>query len=470
MSFQLSPGVDEKKVFVAKFSELSDRYDPDMVLFRRKIHGFRHPVERMHKFFSTSPQYGANEKGVERETSEEPRYVRITDINEYGLLSEELGATAETIEPQYLLQENDLLFARSGNTVGKSYIHKTANVDYPCFFAGYLIRLRFNEKRVLPDYIFALTQLPYYKSWVKAIQRASGQPNINAQEYSNLDVCIAPMPVQVQVVKRLDEAYAAKAKKDAQAKAQLAGIDALLLAELGITTAPALPNTIQNRIFIRQFSEVTGGRFAAPAHWKKLNLSSPIYPSVKLVDLVDINPTFSPNLQDEDEVSFVPMEAVSEISGQIASHYARLFGGAGTYTQFQEGDLLWAKITPCMENGKSAIATNLVNDFGFGSTEFHVFRPKTDAIDVRFLHALFRLQILRDHARLNFGGSAGHQRVDKDYFLKLSIPLPEIEEQRRICNAIDKAKIEATKLFAAAQSELEGARAEIEAMILGNPI
>ena len=108
---------------MAKFSELSDRYDPDMVLFRRKIHGFRHPVERMHKFFSTSPQYGANEKGVERETSEEPRYVRITDINEYGLLSEELGATAETIEPQYLLQENDLLFARSGNTVGCRLFH-----------------------------------------------------------------------------------------------------------------------------------------------------------------------------------------------------------------------------------------------------------------------------------------------------------------------------------------------------------
>lgn len=273
MSFVLSKAVNPPTTFLARFSELTDRFDPEMVLFRRKTHNFKYPVSRLRVFFREPPQYGAGERGMERETINQPRYVRITDIDEYGILNDVLGATAATIEPRYLLEEDDLLLARSGNTVGKSYLHKTAHVSYPCFFAGYLIRFRFDTSRILPDYIFALTQLPYYKEWVQAVQRAAGQPNINAGEYSNLQIPIPPMRVQKTIIERLKMAYDTKRTKERQAYNFLEKVDRLLLAGLGITPKSVPPNTIENRIFNRPFSEVTGGRLDPLYHQGIYSLS-----------------------------------------------------------------------------------------------------------------------------------------------------------------------------------------------------
>ncbi len=92
MSFTLSEAVNPPTVFLALLSELGDRFDPEMVLFRRKVHQFKYPVRKLRSFFCESPQYGAGERGLERESAEQARYVRITDIDEYGILTEELGA------------------------------------------------------------------------------------------------------------------------------------------------------------------------------------------------------------------------------------------------------------------------------------------------------------------------------------------------------------------------------------------
>lgn len=459
MKFQLSPGVDENKVFLADFSELNGRYDPDMVLFRRRVHNFRYPVERMHKFFSHSPQYGANEKGIERETKTEPRYVRITDINEYGLLNDELGASAERIEPQYVLEENDLLFARSGNTVGKSYIHKTKHVPYPCFFAGYLIRLRFDQTRVLPEYIFALTQLPNYKGWVKAIQRASGQPNINAQEYANLDICIAPMPVQIQIVKRLEEAYAEKKHKDAQAKAQLAGIDALLLSELGITPAPALPNTIENRIFIRHFSEVTGERFDPIANQpRKLHIETSLqngkYPTQSLRSLVTMPKRIVDSIESGE--IYIGLENIDGLTGEFVSSQEK--ESVGTAFSFSKNQILFPKLRPYLNK------THLARFDGLCSTEFHVL--VASGIQVEFLTEILRSSWMVGLASLLMTGTT-LPRLQTNDIERFHIPVPPPEIQEAICQQIKRMRTDAKQLFLSAQSELDGAKAAIEAMILG---
>lgn len=468
MSFALSKSVNPPTVFLASLSELGDRFDPEMVLFRRKTHSFKFPVRRLCELFSEPPQYGAGERGLERESNEQPRYVRITDIDEYGLLTHELGATAANVEPRYILKEGDLLFARSGNTVGKTYLHKSAQVDYPCFFAGYLIRLRFDATQILPDFVFALTQLPYYKGWVEAVQRAAGQPNINAQEYSNLRLPCPPLAVQEKIISKIHAAYSEKRRHEDEARNLLNNCDTLLLKELGITPKPAQPNTLQHRIFRRAFSSVAGGRFDAPANWKDLSLKSKLYPACKLTDLVSINPlTCFDSIANSQSVSFVPMDAVSETFGEISDRHTRVLAESGSYTPFREGDLIWAKITPCMENGKSAVAENLENGFGFGSTEFHVFRPKHSGLSIHFLHALFRMKLVREHARLFFGGSSGHQRVDEEFFKRLEIPLPPVPVQEKIATAIKKVRTDAHALRRQAAAELDAAKKEIEAMILG---
>ena len=97
----------------------------------------------------------------------------------------------------------------------------------------------------------------------------------------------------------------------------------------------------------------------------------------RLGDVCQINPRLPRDhgLSDESEVSFVPMAAVDEVSGSIVSAAIRPFGEVKKgYTSFSDGDVLFAKITPCMENGKAALAAGLVSGRGFGSTEFHVLR------------------------------------------------------------------------------------------------
>ena len=139
--------------FFAKLSEMSERFDPRYVAFKRRSADFHYPAVRLSELLSEPPEYGAGEAGIDGTDIAKPRYIRITDIDEDGELRSGLGATAETIESKYLLQDGDLLFARSGATVGKCYLHNAMRTPEPCIYAGYMIRFRFNEK-VLPKYVF----------------------------------------------------------------------------------------------------------------------------------------------------------------------------------------------------------------------------------------------------------------------------------------------------------------------------
>jgi restriction endonuclease S subunit len=211
-NFQLSEQADPNKIFLTKFSELEGRFDPLMVLYQRKIKKFKFETKAFSQLLKNNPQYGANEVGIDRKLKNEPRYIRITDIDKYGLLKNNLGKTAEVLENQYLLSNNNILIARSGATVGKAYIHKTAQNKNVCFYAGYMIRFIVDESQVKPDYIFYYTQLNVYKEWVNAIQRASGQPNINAEEYKSLKIPIPPKNIQADIVAKMDKAYQDKKK------------------------------------------------------------------------------------------------------------------------------------------------------------------------------------------------------------------------------------------------------------------
>ena len=471
MNFTLDKELSSLSIFLAKKSELGDRIDPEMVFFRRKTKNFKYPLAKLKSFFSEAPQYGAGERGLERENEKQPRYIRITDIDEYGILTNLLGATAVKVEPRYVLAEDDLLIARSGNTVGKAYLHKSSLTQNVCFFAGYLIRFRFRQDVILPSYVFALTQLPYYKEWVCAVQRAAGQPNINAKEYSNLEIPAAPLPVQRKIVSLLDEAYAAKRKNDQDADFFLASIDVMLLDELGVPNPCISSHSIEDRIFKRCFSSLSGKRIDPRANWKRLSFEGGRFALRQLRDVSSINPiTRLPKIEKERLISFVPMDAVSDKFGEIHDTQAREMKLHGSYTLFQNGDVLWAKITPCMENGKSAVAKELLEGVGYGSTEFHVFRPITTIVSPEYLHLILRLKMLRELAQLNFTGSSGHQRVDEKYFYSMKIPIPSLEIQQNIVAKAESLKSQAKTLLSKGRADLDEAKRIIETFILENNV
>ena len=258
MSYQVPNNIDPNKVFLVKFSELEGRWDPTYTLYCKKTKHCVFPIVQLKDFITSNPQYGTAERGISRTSENEPRYIRITDIDELGNLSEGFGATAENIENQYILNENDILLARSGATVGKAYLH--SNQPYVCFFAGYMIRIVVDKTAILPEYLFIYTQLKPYKDWVKAIQRAAAQPNINAEEYKSMPISLPPLQIQQQFVNLYNSAKHIRQNKLNESMAKLSSIDIYLSSELGITL-PQTDNSLEKRIFTVKFSEVCGGRF-----------------------------------------------------------------------------------------------------------------------------------------------------------------------------------------------------------------
>lgn len=135
---------------------------------------------------------------------------------------------------------------------------------------------------------------------------------------------------------------------------------------------------------------------------------------------------------DNQPTTFVPMSAVDAVRGVIADRQVRSYSEvAKGYTYFAEGDVLFAKITPCMQNGKHAIAEGLIDGVGFASTEFHVIRPGPQ-LDARWVHAFLRQPSILMEATNYFTGAVGQQRVPDDFLRGLQIPIPRIGDQRRI--------------------------------------
>ena len=149
-------------------------------------------------------------------------------------------------------------------------------------------------------------------------------------------------------------------------------------------------------------------------------------------------------------VSFVPMAAVDERFGMITAHEdRRLVDVSKGFTAFEDGDVLFAKITPCMENGKAALARNLTNGVGRGSTEFYVLRPGDKVLGEYVYHFVRQLRF-REKAKRYFTGTAGQQRVPRSFMENAPVPLPALDEQRRIADILNRAvRIERLHLQAA---------------------
>ena len=179
-----------------------------------------------------------------------------------------------------------------------------------------------------------------------------------------------------------------------------------------------------------------------------------------LEEVSELNPRIDRQSIDDDlEVTFLPMKNVEELSGKIDLSETKRFSELKrkSYTPFRDGDILFAKVTPCMENGKIALAYDLKNGIGFGSTEFHVIRLSKEQ-SKRFFFFYFLQQKFRQEAKRAMTSAVGLLRVPTDYMRKVPIPLPPLPEQHRIV-----AKIEGlfTKLDAGI-NELHKAQSQLK--------
>lgn len=185
------------------------------------------------------------------------------------------------------------------------------------------------------------------------------------------------------------------------------------------------------------------------------------WPLRKIGEVAKVNPRLrrpSPDTM----VTFVPMAALSEITGKIESPEYREAGTVGNgYKQFERDDLIFAKITPCMQNGKSAVFFNSRTEIGFGSSEFHVVRPFHGVLP-EWIHAWVRSRDFLTRAMLAFTGTAGQQRVSASFLESATIPVPPTESEQRdslsLINRIHEKRLHFRNLEVSQEEHLRALR------------
>lgn len=480
-NFQMSSHIDANKVFLISYLDLKNRWDPRKVFFNQKYSKSPYKIVTLGRLLQISPQYGANERGVERTSKNQPRYIRITDINTFGELSNDMGVTAENCEQQYFLNHNDLLIARSGNTVGKSYIHNLdKNSQEEFLFAGYMIRFIVNPKIALPLYVFVFTQLSVYKRWVDAIQRVAGQPNINAEEYRSLELPLPALKEQENITNKYTISLVIKQQKEQEAQNLLDSIDDYLMQELGIEL-PEVDNSLESRVFKTNFSKCQGKRLDSYYHQTKFDLyfkafKKSVYPVQKLQNITrKITSGITPTSGGEDYVCqtdgipFIRSGDI-EINGDIDLSNLLYISKSIHNTemkssQLKENDILIAIVGATIgqvgiykyqyeANINQAIALVRLKD-GYNPNYIkEILKSFVGQINLEHLK--------RPVARANIN----LQEISQ---IQLIIP-SSLEKQNQIVAHIQSIREQAKQLQNDAQQQFEEAKKEIERMILGESL
>jgi len=257
-----------------------------------------------------------------------------------------------------------------------------------------------------PDYLAYALEAQAEHVLAGCVKRGATVHSIDIGKFNHLQLAVPPPSEQHRIVEILDQADALR-KKRAEADAKAARI------------LPAL------------FYKMFGDPATNPKGWPVKRLGDP--------RVATVNPKFSvSNIPAEMEVSFVPMADVDEVWGRIVGTQMRPYSDVMRgFTPFQDNDVLFAKITPCMQNGKAAIARNLINGRGFGSTEFHILRAGPEATP-EWLYALVRMVWFRKQAEASFTGTAGQQRVPADFLIRYEVACPPLDLQHAFAKAVSR--------------------------------
>jgi type I restriction enzyme M protein len=341
-----------------------------------------------------STQYGFTDKATDKG---EIRYLRITDLNDNGSISLENEAKfinpTEEIKKQFLLNNNDIVIARSGS-VGKSAIYKSDKYN-KMIFASYLVRLVANQNKILPQYLFHFTKSEMYWNQVEVNSIAVTQPNLNAEKIKEFQIPLPSKDIQEKIVMELEKLEQEEEKNIKEVEKWKNEISSLLQSD--------------SKSFLRIFLQE-------------------INPNKNKIGKVD----------DNTDVSFLSMPDVSNSGAIINLQKRKLKDVKRGFTFFQEGDVLFAKITPCMENGKGALVPKLENNIGFGSTEFFVLRTNKEKLLPKILFYFSQSKEFRVGAEKAMTGASGHRRVPKSFIENYKISSFPISEQEKIVKEIEK--------------------------------
>lgn len=467
--YQVPHYIDNNKVFIVQRSEIEGRLEPEF--YRPSIADLEKIIrgKSSHKLrdYALSVSGGATPKKTEGDKYYADKetgvpFLRVQNLNTDGTLSFDdcLYINKETHEGMLArsqVSEGDLLVKITG--VGRMAIASVAPEGFIGNTNQHMVVVKTGNKEI-SKYLARYLNLDIIEKIASRHSTGGTRPALDYLSVKNLPI------IEGIDFSPIDRAIEIKKQKESEAQQLLDSIDAYILNELGVTL-PEIKTDLKSRMFLVNRSELEE-RLDPTVYKDGTKLISSLFENVKLSHVAFVNPGGAYKGKPiGTSISFIPMEAIDEVYSGISSQGETTIADSSGFTKFKEGDLLWAKITPCMQNGKSAIARDLTNGLGCGSTEFFVLRPKDERLSVEYLHVILHMKCVRETAMLYFGGSAGQQRVSSSFLENFNLPLPALAKQQEIANHINAIRQQAKQLQEEGKSILENAKKEVEQMIIG---
>lgn len=365
------------------------------------------------------------------------KFLRVENINDDGTISHaNIAYVSEklhcTVLKRSILEENDILVSIAG-TLGKTGIVRS--VDLPMNTNQAVAFVRIALDNVNRRYIKNAIDNPVIQNLLLGKTKVTSIPNLTLEIIGECPIPLPPFAEQQRIVDRIESLFAKL--DEAKQKAQ----DVL--------------DSFESRKAAILHKAFTG---ELTAQWRKEHgVEMDSWEKTILKNVCKVNPKKidTSGLPDNLKVSFFPMAALSEVSGEITDPQIRLLKDVKSgFTNFLEGDVVFAKITPCMENGKSAVIGKLVNDIGYGTTEFYVLRCGKDLYN-RYLYHMIRDTTFRGEAKSVMSGAVGQQRVPKSFMENYPLKLPSVPEQVEIVRTLDNLLAKEQQAKEAAEGVLE---------------
>ena len=397
------------------------------------------------------PCYGTSATAVDRTDESQPKYIRITDFDDYGIEADHQFMTAESYSAKHMLLPNDILFARTGGTVGKTYFYDGEIGE--AVFAGYCIRFRLDPSKVIPKFVYWYTKTETYQNWVNGIQRPAGQPNINKEEYKSFKIALPDIEIQKKLVAYMDEAFLEWLKKNRQADLLLSGMSDYLFNELKlervnytdrVCCAITLANLIDDGTFSAEYYHPE--RMAA---LRSLKANSEIT-AHKLSSIV----SFCRNIvKSENSCDYLGLAGVESQTGELSGVQEEAAGQAFVY---KKGDILYGRLRPYLNK------VLLAEQDGICSTEFHVMRViDTNVVLPEYVASILRSNLILSQTKHMMTGNT-HPRISNDDVKNLYIPIPDISTQALIVDELYQRRTEARTLKMEAAKAWRGAQEHFE--------
>ena len=479
MSFQLLPSVDKNKIFLVRQSKLVKRLDP--TFYKLKFFDFLSTtpfkIEKIGNcIINANSGFGVGrDKQVEAGTG--VLQIRPTNLGDYGILKfdKNVFVPSNAIpSKRHFLENGDILFnnTNSQELVGKTAIYFSIDTN-PVTYSNHITLLKVNTRIINPKYLWLLLNTyQRNKVFYSICTNWNNQSGVGVDLLKSLKIPVPNIDVQNGIVGKFDAAYTAKKQKEAEAQMLLGGIDYYLLGELGIESPKVEEQNVQNRIFKRKLSVVSGSRLDPYFHKeiftkdlleiKKSNFRhGNIMDFFHVTDGTHFTPTYvqkgkkflsvkniRPAEIDFEEVKYISDEEHNSLIKRAHP---------------QPNDILLTKVGTI---GYAAVIPEKCPDFSI-FVSVALLKPKRQDINSNYISELLNSSVIKLQFLRSLKG-VGVPDLHLENIRKIKIPIPPIEKQIKIAEHIFSIRNQAKQLQQEAITELEQAKKDVEVMIMGD--